>query len=441
MKKLKYLIPITLIITVLVTLFVVTNVYAETEGYFTYTVSGGEATITDVDTSISGDVIIPSTLGGYPVTSLGDSAFSSCYELTSINIPDSVTSIGGHAFECCSSLTSVTIGDSVTSIGEDAFYSCSSLTSVTIGNSVTSIGMYAFTWCSSLTSVEIPDSVTSIGDGAFCYCSSLTSVTIPDSVTSIGGHAFECCSSLTSIVIPDSVTSIGKDAFHDCSRLTSITIPDSVTSIGDGAFCYCSSLTSITIPDSVTSIDEYAFRYCSNLTSINIPDSVTSIGGSAFYGCDALTTVYYGGNQNDWDKILISYGNEPLTNANIIFATPDMPIYTISATPEEGGTVTGAGEYEQGTGVTLKATANEGYIFKGWYENGELVSADATITFIAEADRTFTAKFASEAVEIMYGDVNGDGQINMEDVILLRQYIANYNYETGSSTVILGPQQ
>ena len=45
------------------------------------------------------------------------------------------------------------------------------------------------------------------------------------------------------------------------------------------------------------------------------------------------------------------------------------------------------------------------------------------------------------AAEIVYGDANGDGQINMEDVILLRQYIANYNYETGSSTVILGPQQ
>lgn len=43
---------------------------AATEVYYSYTVSDGEATITDVYTSISGDVTIPSKLGGYPVTSI-----------------------------------------------------------------------------------------------------------------------------------------------------------------------------------------------------------------------------------------------------------------------------------------------------------------------------------------------------------------------------------
>ena len=59
---------------------------------------------------------------------------------------------------------------SVTSIGESAFYECWDLTSVTIPNSVTSIGEYAFFGCSGLTSVTIPNSVTSIGDGAFSFC-------------------------------------------------------------------------------------------------------------------------------------------------------------------------------------------------------------------------------------------------------------------------------
>ena len=140
-----------------------------------------------------------------------------------------------------------TIPQGITSIGDSAFSSCVSLTSVTIPDSVTSIGNIAFSFCTSLTSITIPDSVTSIGDGAFYACYSLTSITIPDSVTSIGDWAFSSCTSLTSITIPDSVTFIGDSAFDFCESLTSVSIPDSVTFIGDNAFSGCPDLT-LTVP-------------------------------------------------------------------------------------------------------------------------------------------------------------------------------------------------
>ena len=256
-----------------------------------YKIIDGEVEITDCDTSFAGDMVIPDTIDGYPVTSIGTFAFYNCTSLTSITIPDSVTSIGDEAFYDCLSLTSITIPDSVTSIGDAAFGDCSSLESITIPDSVISIGSYAFENCTSLESITIPDSVTSIGDKAFLNCESLTSITIPDSVTSIGDKAFLNCESLTSITIPDSVTSIGSYAFCGCTSLTSITIPDSVTSIGDDTFYYCSSLESVTIGDSVTSIGEWAFGYCASLTSITIPDSVTSIGDYAFEACYNLTSI------------------------------------------------------------------------------------------------------------------------------------------------------
>ena len=123
----------------------------------------------------------------------------------------------------------VEIGSSVTSIRNSVFCGCYDLTSVTIPNSVTSIGSGTFQGCSGLTSVTIPDSVTSIGSGTFQGCSGLTSVTIPDSVTSIEAGTFSGCSGLTSVTIPDSVTSIGPGAFVSCSGLTSIVVEGRTT--------------------------------------------------------------------------------------------------------------------------------------------------------------------------------------------------------------------
>ena len=208
--------------------------------------TGGEVTITNCRIIATGELVIPDTIGGIPVTSIERFAFHGCLRLTSITIPDSVTSIGERAFYDCRSLTSITIPDSVTSIGVAAFRNCRSLTSITIPDGVTRIWNGVFLDCLRLTSITIPDSVTSIGHGAFVGCRSLTSITIPEGVTSIEGAAFVDCRSLTSITIPDSVTSIGIQAFSNCSSLTSITIPEGVTSIGDDAFRNCSSLTNIT---------------------------------------------------------------------------------------------------------------------------------------------------------------------------------------------------
>ncbi|WP_321429181.1 leucine-rich repeat protein [uncultured Methanolobus sp.] len=257
---------------------------------FTYIVNDTSVVITGYVGS-SGNVIIPSTIEGLPVTCVGASAFKSNTNITSVTMPDSVTSIGDEAFEDCTNLTSVNIGSGVTSIGNYAFHSCTSLSSVSMPDSVTSIGASAFRGCSSLSSVTIPDSVTSIGNYAFRDCTFLSSVSIPDSVTSIGASAFRGCTNLTSVTIGSGITDLGDSMFRECTSLSSVTIPDSVTSIGKYVFHDCTSLSSVTIPDSVTSIGKYVFRDCTSLSSVTIPDSVTSIGTSAFQGCTNLTSV------------------------------------------------------------------------------------------------------------------------------------------------------
>jgi len=286
-----------------------------------------------------GNVVIPETVNGHKVTSIGGNAFSGFGNLTSVTIPNSVTSIGEWAFNGCSRLTSITIPNSVTSIGEWAFNGCSRLTSITIGSGLTSIGFNAFLDCSSLKKVIVSDIAAwcsinfatrgnPLHKAHHLYCDENTEITelvIPNSVTSIGGNAFYGCSSLTSITIPNSVTSIGKGAFYDCSSLTSITIPNSVTSIGEWAFNGCSGLTSIIIPNSVTSIGENAFRDCSGLTSVTIPNSVTSIGGWAFSGCSGLQKVIVT-DIGAWCGIQFGSWANPLFNAHHLYSDENTEI-------------------------------------------------------------------------------------------------------------------
>ena len=157
------------------------------------------------------------------VTSIGNYAFYSLYNLTELNIPDSIVSIGSYAVSACRELTNITIPDGVTTIGESAFSSCNQLTSIEIPNSVTSIERGAFNACMSLTDISIPDSVTKLEEYVFSTCTSLTNIRIPDSVTDIGSYAFYDCRSLESIVIPSEVNTMGRSIFSGCSSLKKIT--------------------------------------------------------------------------------------------------------------------------------------------------------------------------------------------------------------------------
>ena len=311
--------------------------------YYTYTVKDdGTAEITGYRTGLQGDIVIPSYVYEYRVTSIGGRAFYDCRALTSAIIPAGVTSIGDDAFLGCSNLKSVYITDLTAwcrikfhnaysnplKNGADLYISGEKATNIEIPMGVTSIGDYAFCECSSLTTVIIPSTVTSIGNFAFDYCSRFTSVIIPEGVTSIGRYAFSYCSNLKSVYITDlvawckikfenyasnplnngadlyineekatnieileDVTNIGNYVFSGCSSLTLVNIPLSVTYIGESAFSNCSSLTSVNIPASVTYIGNYVFSGCSSLSLVNIPLSVTYIGERAFSNCSSLASV------------------------------------------------------------------------------------------------------------------------------------------------------
>ena len=235
--------------------------------YYNWTNNNTELQVTyrgDTYTSFSeysGVVVIPATVtynnSPYPVTSIGQSAFSDCSDLTSVTIPKSVTSIGWYVFDGCSSLTSISVESGNTVY--DSRDNCNAIIKTAPNNLI-----------QGCKNTIIPNSVTRINSYAFDHCSGLTSINIPNTVTSIGQRAFSYCPDLTSVIIPNSVTSIESGAFEGCSGLITVEIGNSVTSIGSNAFCDCISLTSVTIGNSLISIDNYAFRNCSSLISVTV---------------------------------------------------------------------------------------------------------------------------------------------------------------------------
>lgn len=115
----------------------------------------------------------------------------------------------------------IIVSEGVTAIGDNAFCTFQNTTSVSLPNTLETIGNRAFRNLESLKEIELPDSLVSIGNGAFLSDGGLTNVVIPNSVTTIEDFAFYNATGLQSVVIPASVENIGAKAFGQGTRIIS----------------------------------------------------------------------------------------------------------------------------------------------------------------------------------------------------------------------------
>lgn len=164
-------------------------------------------------------------------------------------------------------------------------------------------------------------------------CKNLSNVVIPASVKAIYGGAFRSCESLTSIFIPDSVTHIGDTAFADCKSLAAITVDENNKYYSNDEYGVLfnkekteliqypagNSNTRYVIPNGTSSLTQDSFDRCENLTKLVIPDSIKHIEESVFGGGLKITDIYYNGNENQWEQIVIERLNDRLSNTKIHF--------------------------------------------------------------------------------------------------------------------------
>ncbi|MBO5983110.1 MAG: leucine-rich repeat domain-containing protein [Clostridia bacterium] len=264
------------------------------------------------DSFDGGDIVLPETFNGMPITKLADEAFFDCETITSIVIPDSYTTIGREVLSYCLSLKSVYIGKNVTYIGEYSFTSPvesievhpENLTYKSIdGNLYTKDGavLLRYAFGSPALTFRVPDGVTTIGDEACIFSMNMVRVIIPESVTTLGYGAFGESYNLACVVFEGDckITEIPDYCFA-WTDLREITIPSSVTKIGEGAFEDCIELYEVNFADNsnVTTIGERAFANCSKLRYVDFGDNsqLVTIGDAAFDECWGLYSVEFGAN-------------------------------------------------------------------------------------------------------------------------------------------------
>ena len=167
-----------------------------------------------------------------------------------------------------------------------------------------------------------------------------------------------------------------------------------------------------------------------SITATADPTAGGTVTGAGTYNhgasCTLTATANTGYTFVNWTK----NGTQVSTNASYTFTVSEAGSYvahfslnsynvTATANPTAGGTVSGAGEYNHGASCTLTATANTGYTFTNWTENGSVVSSNANYTFTVEGARTLVANFTLNSYTITAtanpttgGTVSGAGEFN-----------------------------
>jgi hypothetical protein len=151
-------------------------------------------------------------------------------------------------------------------------------------------------------------------------------------------------------------------------------------------------------------------------------------GGSSFAHRFDFTNEYVvaWGQDSRWYGYSVRLVKNVQTATCYIDAVPD---------PAEGGTVEGVGTYINGSTCTLTATANEGYTFINWTENGEVVSTEATYSFTVMGDRSLVANFVDEnacAITFDLYDSYGDGYTSNYLVVNYGDVTEQLTVESGS---------
>ena len=386
--------------------------------------------------------------------------------MTSYVVPDSVTEIGNSAFYAANAITSLNLGKNVTIIGSNVFYgngdsSKFTFTEFTVPDNLKTIGDKAFggyleKYYPAIKNLIIPASATYV-DSALYSNYSANKITAEEGNTAYSsdenGVLFNAdktklircprATAITSYVVPDSVTEIGNSAFYDANTITSLNLGKNVTIIGESVFYGNGAsskftFTEFTVPDNIKTIGKNAFggyldKYAPTIEILTVPASATYVSPTMYnnksiknINVEAENKKYLSDNGVLYDKEeatlircpqasdLLEY--EILETTKIIsdsaFAGTKLQVVTIHPSVY----IIGEKVFSDSLNVVkgYPDTLAENYALENKYT---FLPVDATI------DPQPPIEPDEPGTDEPDYDLNGDGKVNVMDLLKIKKYI------------------
>ena len=447
----------------------------------------GEGAFSSGD-QIGSNLEIGELVFGNKLKSIGGSAFSKCNKITRVEIPENVTKIEPLAFSYCGKIETAVIKANVTDnkMGAGLFYGCNSLKELTVpcftefyyflpspkwdvdydmltGN----VFSMLFNNCSVAGETIVPSTLkkvtilsgTEIPDNYFSGSGNIETYALPEGITSIGIRAFYSSASIKKIICNDEnkdltfselfkdVEYIGMEAFREDKNLEigELVFGNKLDSIGSGAFIRCGTIKSVVIPESTTVIEPTVFYECGNIKTAVIKANVTDniMGAGMFCGCDLLEELTLP-NFNDFYYNAEWRGNGVQEKNNVFsMLFNDCSIKGENRIPSTLKKLTIL------NGENMPKNCLDGFKLKTLVLPSELKFADSNATqdikdtyeeviykgteeewanvVIEDPNDPLRGPITFSTEEWKTGDANGDGDIDMSDIVLIMQALANPN--------------
>ena len=388
--------------------------------------------------------------------SIPSSAFLNCTSLESVTIPANVEAIGTKALSGCSSMTRIDVAEGSSSfLSNDGVlftangarlvqYPAAKGSTYSVPSGTVIIGQDAF-YISKLSSVLLPNTLRTIESGAFAYSKSLSSTELPEGLTSIGNNAFEYCSGLYNVTIPSTLTYMGQQIFNACNNIrgvhSHIETPSDIEENNFTASVYANAI--LYVPEN--SLDLYGtakgWRNFAKIVgdpgevvpeyTVAVPDVTIAQGGTA--------------------KMVIELNNGEAVVNGYQFEV-EFPAGVELQTDKDGGYIyelTDRYSVKDGMQISIYKVSSQVYrVMASSMTNVTLTGTDGPVLMLslAASDEiadsgtgivrnivistnegvsitTNDVEFAVIKAEYAMGDANGDGSVNVTDVMLIVNHI------------------
>ena len=419
----------------------------------TYKEYNGGYMVTGMGTCNDTHVKIPAKHNGLPVNAIGAQAFATNKSITAVTIPDSVTVIAYGAFNACTGLTEIVIPDSVTAIYGSAFSSCINLRTITLPAGLTVIAKLALSTCYKLETIYFK--------GTSLQWEAVTKEAYWDDLSGsdVGGYQLICLGNDSCDHTWQDATCTAPKYCPLCGSTAGEALGHSYEAVVTAPTCVAEGYTTYTCSrcgdsyevDPIPATGKHNYE----LTAGKEP-TCTEPGG-ATYICSmcgdgytqedipALGHDYVGGCRIEVEPTINSVGllvgSCVRCSESVEAELPALGLkdYTFAVIESPADGQPGIVRYTWKNTTYGEISIDRPFAYGDVNGDGEVTLQDALLLRRHLANRDPDTGESSVTAEAG-ADVNGDNIINLQDVLLLRRYLANRDPDTGESTVVLGPQ-